>query len=68
MKKKFFIICGPNVIESEKHTLYMAEKIKEIMDKWINIYKIIIIKYKIYYKKLNKRKILKNLLNYLKTC
>ncbi len=34
MKEKFFIMCGPNVIESEEHTLYMAEKIKEIMDKY----------------------------------
>jgi 2-dehydro-3-deoxyphosphooctonate aldolase (KDO 8-P synthase) len=34
MKQKFFIMCGPNVIESEEHTLFMAEKIKEIMDKY----------------------------------
>ena len=34
MKEKFFIMCGPNVIESEEHTLYMAGKIKEIMDKY----------------------------------
>jgi 2-dehydro-3-deoxyphosphooctonate aldolase (KDO 8-P synthase) len=34
MKEKFFIMCGPNVIESEEHTLYMYEKIKEIMDKY----------------------------------
>ena len=34
MKQKFFIICGPNVIESEEHTLFMCEKIKEIMDKY----------------------------------
>lgn len=34
MKNKFFIICGPNVIESEEHTMFMAEKIKQIMDKY----------------------------------
>lgn len=34
MKQKFFIMCGPNVIESEEHTLFMAEKIKQIMDKY----------------------------------
>jgi len=34
MKKKFFIICGPNVIESEEHIMFMCEKIKEIMDKY----------------------------------
>lgn len=34
MKHKFFIMCGPNVIESEEHTLFMCEKIKEIMDKY----------------------------------
>ena len=32
MKEKFFIICGPNVIESEEHTLFMCEKIKEIIN------------------------------------
>ena len=26
-----FIICGPNVIESEEHTLNMARSIKDIM-------------------------------------
>lgn len=34
MKNKFFIMCGPNVIESEEHVMYMCEKIKEIMDKY----------------------------------
>ena len=27
---KFFIICGPNVIESEEHTLFMARELKKI--------------------------------------
>ena len=31
LKNKFFIILGPNVIESEEHTIKMAKKIKEIM-------------------------------------
>lgn len=31
---KFFIMCGPNVIESEEHCLKMAHYIKEIMDKY----------------------------------
>ena len=30
---KFLIIAGPNVIESENHTLKMAEKLKEIFTK-----------------------------------
>jgi 2-dehydro-3-deoxyphosphooctonate aldolase (KDO 8-P synthase) len=34
MKQKFFIMCGPNVIESEEHVLFMAEKIKSIIDKY----------------------------------
>ena len=34
MKTQFFIICGPNVIESEEHVLYMARAIKDIMDKF----------------------------------
>jgi 2-dehydro-3-deoxyphosphooctonate aldolase (KDO 8-P synthase) len=34
MKTKFFIMCGPNVIENEQHTLMMAETIKNIMDKF----------------------------------
>tara|TARA_Y100000768_G_scaffold385668_1_gene372298 strand:- start:29 stop:850 length:822 start_codon:yes stop_codon:yes gene_type:complete len=29
-----FIICGPNVIESEKHCYYMAKNIKYIMNKF----------------------------------
>ena len=31
---KFFVICGPNVIESEKHTLMMAHKLKNIFKKY----------------------------------
>ena len=31
LKNKFFIMLGPNVIESEDHTFKMAKKIKEIM-------------------------------------
>jgi len=34
MTKKFFIMCGPNVIESEEHVMFMCEKIKTIMDKY----------------------------------
>ncbi len=34
---KFLIIAGPNVIESENHTLKMAEKLKEIFNKFDNI-------------------------------
>jgi 2-dehydro-3-deoxyphosphooctonate aldolase (KDO 8-P synthase) len=37
MKNKFFLISGPNVIESEDHILYMAKKIKEITSKFPNI-------------------------------
>ena len=33
LKDKFFIMAGPNVIESEEHVLKMAKAIKEIMDK-----------------------------------
>lgn len=32
MTRNFFIITGPNVIESEEHTMYMAGEIKKIMD------------------------------------
>ena len=32
--KNFFIICGPNVIESEEHTLYMAKSLKNIFSKY----------------------------------
>ena len=28
LKNNFFIMCGPNVIESEQHTLHMAKKFK----------------------------------------
>lgn len=34
MKNKFFIICGPNVIESEEHVMCMCNMIKTIMDKY----------------------------------
>lgn len=33
LKNNFFIMTGPNVIESEEHVLQMAHKIKAIMDK-----------------------------------
>lgn len=36
---KKFIMCGPNVIESEEHTLFMAKSLKNIFDKYdINFY------------------------------
>lgn len=31
---KFFVICGPNVIESEEHTLNIARKLKEIFSNY----------------------------------
>lgn len=31
---KFFIMCGPNVIESEEHTIYMAKELKRIFEKY----------------------------------
>ena len=34
--KKLFL-CGPNVIESEKHTLTMARELKNIFSKFPNI-------------------------------
>jgi len=34
LNKKFFIMCGPNVIESENHTLMMATKLKEIFSNY----------------------------------
>ncbi len=34
LKNRKFIICGPNVIESEEHTLNMVKNIKQIMDKF----------------------------------
>jgi len=34
MKNKFFIMAGPNVIESEEHVMKMAKEIKKIMDKF----------------------------------
>jgi len=34
LKSNFFIISGPNVIESEEHTLKMAHAIKKVMDKY----------------------------------
>lgn len=36
-KSKFLIMAGPNVIESEEHTLSMATKLKEIFSKFPNI-------------------------------
>lgn len=36
-KNKILVMCGPNVIESEEHTLYMAEKLKDIFNKYKNI-------------------------------
>ena len=32
LKDNFFVMVGPNVIESYEHTLKMATEIKEIMD------------------------------------
>jgi 3-deoxy-D-manno-octulosonic acid (KDO) 8-phosphate synthase len=29
LKEKFFVIAGPNVIESEEHVLFMAKQLKE---------------------------------------
>ena len=29
--KKLIIMCGPNVIESEEHTISMANKLKKIL-------------------------------------
>jgi len=34
MKNNLFIMTGPNVIENEEHTMYMAKKLKEIMNKY----------------------------------
>tara|TARA_B100000886_G_scaffold340095_1_gene307887 strand:- start:4021 stop:4824 length:804 start_codon:yes stop_codon:yes gene_type:complete len=34
LNNKFFIMCGPNVIESEEHTLMMAKKLKHSFDKY----------------------------------
>tara|TARA_B110000208_G_scaffold191711_1_gene259717 strand:- start:116 stop:922 length:807 start_codon:yes stop_codon:yes gene_type:complete len=34
LKNNKFIICGPNVIESREHCLFMASEIKKIMDKY----------------------------------
>ena len=36
-KNKFLIIAGPNVIESEEHTIMMARELKKIFDKFENI-------------------------------
>ena len=36
-KKKPFIICGPNVIESEEHCFNLANEIKNIMKKFPNL-------------------------------
>ena len=32
--KNYLLMCGPNVIESEEHTLYMAKQIKEIVSEY----------------------------------
>jgi len=34
LQQKFFIMCGPNVIETEESCLQIARKIKSIMDKY----------------------------------
>ena len=34
LKQKFFVIAGPNVIESEEHVLFMAKKLKNIFDRY----------------------------------
>ncbi len=34
---KFLVIAGPNVIESEEHTIMMARELKKIFDKFENI-------------------------------
>ena len=34
LKDKFFIMAGPNVIESEEHIMKMASELKKIMDKF----------------------------------
>ena len=34
LKNNFFIIAGPNVIESEEHVLFMAKSLKEIFSKY----------------------------------
>jgi len=34
LKEKFFIIAGPNVIESEEHVLFMAKTLKERFSKY----------------------------------
>lgn len=34
LKEKFFIISGPNVIESEEHVLFMAKSLKKIFENY----------------------------------
>lgn len=34
LQNKFFIITGPNVIESEEHVLFMAHSLKQILSKY----------------------------------
>ena len=34
LKKKCFIMAGPNVIESEEHTMFMANELKKIFSKY----------------------------------
>jgi len=38
MKNKFFIMAGPNVIESEEHVLKMAQELKTIFEKFPDIF------------------------------
>ena len=38
MKNEFFIMAGPNVIESEEHVMHMAREMKKIMDKYNVLY------------------------------
>ena len=32
MNKKLLIMCGPNVIESKEHVMYMAKELKKIAE------------------------------------
>ena len=35
--EKFLIIAGPNVIESEEHTMLMASELKKVFEKFPKI-------------------------------
>lgn len=37
LKNNFFVMAGPNVIESEEHVMYMAKELKKIFDKFPQI-------------------------------